>query len=149
MIYEIMASLRLHLDSEVPELSKVQFIYDGVSLTDLTKPFVTIMQLAEPTEMISAGRTSFRETYNFQVGVFSDSFAGELKIRSSVKEALQTEVPFYNDLLTLTGDTFICDVSDYTPIRNTDTADATHDFHGYFDVSVTILRNVGSKEFTQ
>lgn len=149
MLYEIMASLRFHLDVAVPELSKVQFMYDGINLTHLPKPFVTIEQLAGPTEIVSAGRTSLQETHAFQVGVFADNFGGFLKLQSRVKEALQREIAIYDEDLELTSNTFVCDISDFTPIRNADIENLTHDFHGYFDVSVRILRDVGSSEFTQ
>lgn len=149
MLYEIMASLRFYLTSELPQLSKVQFMYDGVSLTGLQKPFATIESLAEPTSFVAMGRASLRESYVFQVGVFASDFTGGIQLQGAVKEALQKAVPFYDGTLKITDKTFVCDISDFTPIRNSDIANDTFDYHGYFDVSVTIYRDVGSKEFTQ
>jgi hypothetical protein len=149
MLYEIMASLRLHLSAELPEVSKVQFMHDGVSLTSLTKPFVTIEHLASPSQLVSAGRNSFQEAYSFQIGVFAEDFSSWLKLQETVRNHLRKEVPYYDESLTLTEDVFVCNVTDFTPIRNEDTANVTSDFRGYFDVSVGILRNAESKEFTQ
>lgn len=149
MLYQVMASLRFHLTEKLPDLSKVQFMHDGVNLSSLKKPFATIEYLAEPTELISAGRMSVQETYHFQVGFFAANFETGLKQQSELKEALQEAVPLYNESLIKTNARFVCDVSDFTPIRNSDTANRTFDFHGYYDVSVSIIRDVGSTNFTQ
>lgn len=149
MLYEIMASLRLYLATTLPELSKVQLMYDGISTSKLKKPFATIEYLSQPTTVLSAGRWSVQEVYTFQVGVFAEEYTELIQLQGIVKEKLQQEVPLYDAELVETSATFVCDVSDFTPIRNDDLANETSNHRGYFEVSITILRNVGSTEFTQ
>lgn len=149
MLFEIMLSLRLFLAEKIPELNDVQFIYDGVKLSELQKPFVTIESLNTPTEYVSAGRKSVREIYSFQVGVFTDDFTPLIMTQEKVKETLQSEVDLCGADLAKTGDTFVCNVSDFTPIRNDDLANVTNNFRGYFDVSVELYRDVGTKIITQ
>jgi hypothetical protein len=143
MLYDIMLSLRLHIQENLPELTAVKLIYDGVSLPE-EKPFVTIESLSVPTSRLSAGRISYQETYTLQVGVFANNIGHLYKLQESVKTLLLNSVPMHNS-----DKTFVCDVSDFTRIRNDDIANETDNHRGYFDVTVTILRDVGSKDFTQ
>lgn len=149
MLYEIMLSLRLHLSEQIPELTDVQFMYDGVELSGKQKPFVTIEDLPSPTLPLSAGRVSFQDTYVFQVGVFADSYTERVKLQAEVKEVLQRKIPLYDESNEQTGLMFQCDVSSFTPISNDDTAHDTFNFRGYYDVSVTMHRKLGTKVFTQ
>src|SRR5690606_42164624 len=65
-------SLRLYLSEQIPEATKVQMIYDGVSLKGLDKPFITLEDYAAPMSLMAAGRKSYSETYNIQLGVFAE-----------------------------------------------------------------------------
>ncbi|MGR6115801.1 hypothetical protein ACTHHL_04315 [Aeribacillus composti] len=149
MLFEIMISLRMYLDSKITESTKTQMIYDGVKLTGLTKPFLTLQHLMANDLILAAGRTSYQSTYNFQIGVFARDFQELIKLQEKVATELRKPIPLYDETYTDTGKTFVCDVSDFSPIGNDDVASETFNFRGYFDVSVTILRDNGSKEFTQ
>lgn len=149
MLYEIMLSLRLYLSEEFPELSDVQFMYEGVKISGKEKPFLTMEDLATPSQLLSAGQKSYDETYVLQIGLYARNYGERLKLQSRITESLRKAIPMYNDSFELTGESFVCDVNDFTTIGNDDLANVTNNFHGYFDVSVELLRDVGSKEFTQ
>lgn len=150
MLFEIMLSLRLYLSEQIPEATKVQMIYDGVSLKGLDKPFITLEDYATPMSLMAAGRKSYSETYNIQLGVFAEDYEGRLLLQEKVKTALLgNPIPLYDETFTLTDQSFYCEMSDFTPIGSDDMADDTNKFRAYADVSVEILRDIGSKEFTQ
>lgn len=145
MLYEVMLSLRLHLADRLPQLSKVQLLYDGVTLAGLGKPFVTIQTMPSPFEFVSAGRTSLRENLNFQLGVYASTYTEHMRLQAEVREVLLEAIPLYREDGTKTESTFVADVSEYTPMTNDDLANTTNNHRGYFDVSVELYRNVGKQ----
>lgn len=150
--YELLYSLRAVLSTEVPQLTDVQMIYDGApAMSDMEKPFATVQYLAENKTKLAAGRRSYEYAYRFQIGVYADSFANRLQLETLIDEALSAPngVPLFNSQLLPTGDYVLCDVDSFTPIANEDLSNKTNNHHGYFDVSVFLLREFGSDEFTQ
>ena len=151
MLYEISLSLRKYLEAEVMEITKVQLLYDNISLSEIPKPFLTIDFLNDVVTVVASGRNSVSESYNFQIGVFANSYSELLRLKAKVQDVLASSdgVPLYDEADMLTGDRFVCDVVGFTRMPNDDIANETNNHRGYFDVAVRVLRNVGSKIFTQ
>lgn len=146
MNYDVTYSLRVALDVNVPEFTDVQMVYDGVSLTGITKPFATIEYLQGGGELITAGRTSYLDTFNFQIGVFARNISERHRLESKVRDVIRKPdghpLYVYNEStgkFVDSGDKFVIDDNGFTSIGNDDSSAQTYDFHGYFDVSVEIL----------
>jgi hypothetical protein len=154
LLHALTYSIISHLDSQVPELTEVVWMYDGVSLTDRVKPFATIEQMPSSSAVIAAGRQDFEETYRFQIGLFANNISERSKLAEKVKSALKqsnislldTSQPFPPP----TVGSFVCDVLAVTPIPVEDTADNTNKHRVYFDVEVMVYRGVADDlNFTQ
>lgn len=144
-------SLRKYLDEYFPEISRAVIIEDGVTLTGVAKPFVSIQYLVTNAEIVSAGRTSYEETYRYQIGLFAAS--GHQ--RGILSEKLRTlllapkGIPIYALTGVKTGETFVMDAGEFTAMTSQEEANETYQHHGYFTAAIEILRNVGESSFTQ
>jgi hypothetical protein len=143
MNYDVTYSLRVALENEVPELNDVVLMRDGVTLTGRPKPFATVQYLQGGGDLVSAGRTSYVDTYRFQIGVFANDVSElhrlETKIRNDViREPYGHDLYVFNEVtgvFDLTTDTFTLSDDGFTPISNDDSSDETYANHGYFDVA--------------
>jgi len=151
MNYSIALSMRLFLAEYIPEMSDVKLLYDGVSLTGVSKPFLSVEYLVSNDSLLSAGRISYEEIYRYQVGLFATDIAERFRLEEKVKTVLRRPdgISIYSESGIATDTRFLCDVSAFTPISNPAGESETNDHHGYFDVAVDILRNTGETEFTQ
>lgn len=152
MLHAITFSIIKHLDTQVTELTEVVWMYDGISLTGKVKPFSTVEQMAEESELLAAGRTDFDETYRFQIGLHANSVSQRSTLSEKVKTALrQPNITFYDTSgpAPVSAGFFVCDVNAVTPIPVEDSADNTNKHRVYFDVEVTIYRSNGDEVFTQ
>ncbi len=145
MNFDITYSLRMALETNLPEVNKVQMIYEGVSLTGTPKPFVTIEYLQGGGDLVAAGRRSYVDTYNFQVGLFARNITERHLLEEKVREVLRKPDghPIYlfdeeTKNFIDSGEKVPFDVGPFTPIGNEDSSSNTYDFHGYFDVGITI-----------
>jgi hypothetical protein len=149
MLYGIMLSLRRHLSEEVPEINKAVILYDGINLTGIDQPFVSLEETPSLSDKLSATRGSYRETYNLQLGIFANDYEERLKLQSKVKDAiLDVDITYYDENFEDTGQTFTCEVTTFTPISSDDLADETNKFRGYYDISIELLRE-GANVFNQ
>lgn len=141
MDYEIFYSLRKYLETELPELTKVQLIYDDVELSKLTKPFATVQSLQVNSSSIAAGRQSYEDIYRYQSGIYARGIEERMKLESRVRNALRNAegIPLYDGDLVLTEKTFVCDVSGFTPMFQPNAESDTDSNYGFFDISVDIL----------
>jgi len=145
MNYDVTYSLRVALETNIPELTDVQMIYSGVDLTTITRPFATIEYLQGDVEELAAGRESYLDTFNYQVGVFARDISEIYRLEAKVRDVLREKYghPLYRfDELSGTfvdsGKKVVFDDNGFTPIGNDDNSANTYDFHGYFDVGVEI-----------
>src|SRR5690606_40841558 len=112
-----MLSLRLYLSEQIPEATKVQMIYDGVSLKGLDKPFITLEDYATPMSLMAAGRKSYSETYNIQLGVFAEDYEGRLLLQEKVKTVLLgNPIPLYEETFIRKDQCIYCDIPGFTTI---------------------------------
>lgn len=139
MIY----SLRMALEYGVPEVNEVQIMYEGVNLTEIPKPFITVQYLQSLTEEQAAGRDSYFDSFSYQVGVFardvSELHQLESKVRTVLRERKGHPLYSYDD------ETGTFEESDklipfydngFTPISSDDNSNQTYGNHGYFDVGI-------------
>jgi hypothetical protein len=153
MLHALTYSIIDHLKTQVPELSEVVWMYDGVSLTNRVKPFSTIEQMQSNSLLLNAGRTDYEETFRFQVGLFGRSISERSTLSETIKSVLrQPNIPFLNTSVnpaTVAG-VFVCDVLAVTPMPVDDVADETNKHRVYFDVEVNVYRvNADGINFTQ
>lgn len=151
MEYGLTLSIRQFLDVYVPEANEVVLIRDGITLTGKAKPFLTVEYLGDDNESLSAGRTSYEETYRFQVGIRARDIAELLKMQGKVKTLLRRPdgIILYDDTAVATDKRFVVSVDGFTPIKNDDTSSDSENHRGYFDISVTLYRDTGDSAFTQ
>lgn len=151
MLKEIIASIRLNISNDIPELNDVQLIYDGADLSEIEKPFATVEYLFDTREQLAAGMRYKEVIYSFQIGVFARDEIDILDLPEKIDEVLSNPegLTLYTETGVATDTTFICDVSAFTPMHNDDTASDTNNHRGYFDVSVELLTTYGSADFTQ
>jgi hypothetical protein len=145
MNYDVTYSLRVALETNVPEFTDVQMIYEGVTLTEIAKPFATVEYLQGGGELQSAGRTSYLDSFNFQVGLFARNISErhrlETKVREVIREPYGHPLYAFNETTGLfedSGKKFVIDDNGFTPIGNEDSSAQTFDYHGFFDVAVEI-----------
>lgn len=149
MNYEFIFSIRKHLETEVGALTKVRIIKPGTVLTGTEKPFATIQDVQMSQTREAAGRQSYSDIYRYQLGVYADELDDRLFLQRDVRKALEKPITFYDESLAPTGQSFYCDIDGYTPMSNGDSENETDNHLSYFDISVSINREVGSQEFTQ
>lgn len=145
MNYDVTYSLRMALDKNVPEFTDVKMIYDGVELTGIAKPFATIEYLQGGGELQAAGRRSYLDTYNFQVGIYARNISDRHRIETKVRDVIRKPEghPLYlfdeaKGIFVDSGELVAFVDNGFTPIGNDDSSAHTYDFHGYFDVGVEI-----------
>jgi hypothetical protein len=153
MQHAITYSIVKHIDNQMPEANDVLWIYDGVTLTNRVKPFVTVEQMPTSTQVIAAERRDFVETYRFQVGLFTRSGSERSKLSEVLKSILrQSNIPFYDTRGTspIEAGFFVCDVLAVTPIPVESASDETNKHRVYLDVEVEVYRsNANNLTFTQ
>lgn len=150
MNYSLTLSLRTYLEDVLPQVQAVRIIYDTVSLTGTPKPFLTIESLPDtPPEILSAGRRSYSETYNFQIGLYARNIEERYKLEEKVRTILREPIPIYTETGLKADTSFVGDVGAFTPMTLSEGENETNKYRGYFDFSVRILRNTGETEFTQ
>ena len=142
MLHELTYSIITHLKAEVSELNDVVWMYDGVSLTGRAKPFASVEQMPSGHEMLAAGRTTYDDTYRFQIGLMATSISERSRLSDKMKNALRqpnltlyqtsqfpaTEIGFFN-----------CDVLAVTPMPVESATDETNKHRVYLDVEVSVL----------
>lgn len=145
-------SLRKYFDEYFEEISRAIIIEDGVVLTGVPKPFVTIEYAGSNDEIIAAGRSSFEETFRYQIGLFTNSIGERARLQEVLREHIRRPdgIPIY-DITTgiQTQDRFVVDVGEFTPFAGPDSSSETYKNYGYFIVGIEIMRNYGETSFTQ
>lgn len=143
MNYDLAYTLRMALKYGMPEVTDVQMMYDGVDLTKNRKPFITIEYFQGSTEELSAGRRSYYDTYDFQVGVFARNISERHRLESKVREILRE--PKGHPLFVYDDETGAFEESEvlvpfkdngFTPMTNDDSSSITDSHRGYFDVGI-------------
>lgn len=156
MNFELTYSIRMALETYVPELTKAYIMRDGLKIDELEKPCATVEYYDDAPSLLSAGRTSYSEDYFFQVGIFARTFNERHFLESKVRKILRRPdgVPFY--IYDSSSSEFVrtdlrVHLTDggFTPMANGDASAETANHRGYFDISVELLRNTGELEFTQ
>jgi hypothetical protein len=145
-------SLRKYLDEYFTEISRAVIIEDGVTLTGVEKPFVSIEYLGNNSELLSAGRNSYEEIHRYQIGLFASSGQQRSVLREKLRTHLlaPTGIPIYSfPAGTKTGSRFLMDIDEFTAMTSDAEANETYQHHGYHIGAIEILRNVGESSFTQ
>ena len=140
---DVAFSLRMALELGIPEITKAQIVSESTDWSSLSKPFVTVDYLDQTPELLTAGRTGYRDTFYYQVGLFAESELElrvlEDKVREVIRKSdghfLYTYIPDSKQF-TVNGDKIVFDDGGFTPIDNDDYSEIKYDFHGYFDVEV-------------
>lgn len=141
MNYDVTYSLRMALETEVPELTDVVIMRDDVDLTTREKPFATVEYLQGGGTQAAAGRESYVDEYSFQIGLFAEDvnerFRLEAKIREKVIRA-KYGFPLYRfngTAFGLTDENVLLTDGGFTPISNDDNSNQTNSNRGYFDAT--------------
>jgi hypothetical protein len=153
MLHALTFSIIEHLRNQIPESTAVVWMYDGVTLTDKVKPFLTVEQMTSDNDLIVAGRMDYEEIYRYQVGLRAKSASERSRLSETVRNVLrQTNIPFYDTrgASPVLAGFFVCDVGNAVPIPVDSTEDETNKHRVYFDVEVSVYRrNSDGLEFTQ
>ncbi|TCM89602.1 hypothetical protein EV294_11267 [Paenibacillus sp. BK033] len=153
MIHAITYAIVEHLKASIPDVAqRVIWLYDGVSLTGRTKPFITVDQLINTGNAVAAGRRDYQQTYALQIGVYTRSVAERSKLPEVITKALREPIPLYDTDGTapvLTTQTFNADVTGITPISPEDVNDETNKHRAYLDVEIRYYLDNNGLTFTQ
>lgn len=156
MNHALTFSLISHLRTQVPEVSnRVMWIYDGVTLSDTEKPFLSMESITSPQNaVIAAGRTDYSERYTWQVGVRARSMAERERLIETVISALrQRNIEFIDTRTnppTASTQVFVVDVIRAVPMPSDDASNDTDKHRAYIDVECEIYRvNSDGLNFTQ
>lgn len=140
MLHDITYSIVTHLKEQVIELNDVIWLYDGVRLTGLAKPFGTVEQMQEGSEILASGRTLYEDTYRFQIGLMATSVSERSKLSEKIKKALrQPNITLIDTGQTTGNGLFNCDVVAVTPMPQDSVSDKTNKHRVYFDVEISVL----------
>jgi len=153
MLHALTYSIITHIKTHMSDVTNVIWMYDGVSLTNVSKPFSTVEQMPTNVESLSAGHEDFEEIYRFQIGLHTRSVSERSKLTEKLTTVLrQKNISFFDTSgsAPVSAGFFVCDVTGVTPIPVDDVADTTNQHRVYFDVEVTVYRQNGdSINFTQ
>lgn len=152
MQHAITFSILEHLRNQVPEASEVLWVYDGISLSNRAKPFLTVEQMQTDNELLAAGREDFEETYRFQIGLRARNISERSRLSDLVTAVLrQKNIPLLDtrQLPSPVIGVFVCDVLAVTPMQSEDLANDTDKHRVYFDVAVEVQRRNGEFKITQ
>ncbi len=146
----IQYSIIEHLRESVPELADVVWMYDGLEISKIPKPFAIVEALQEGGENLASGRSVYRDEFLFQIGIFADSQFNVNQYASMVKNHLRKAIVFYdtNQQPPSSGGFFHADVGNIVPMRQEDATTDTLKHRSYIDVSVKLLIN-SDGTFTQ
>lgn len=142
MLHELTYSIITHLKSQVPELRDVVWLYDGISLTGRAKPFAVVEQMQSNHELLAAGRSTYDDTYRFQVGLMATSVSERSKLTDKMTNALrQPNLTLYqtSQFPPTEAGFFNCDVLAVTPMPVETVTDDTNKHRVYLDVEVSVL----------
>ncbi|MGM0836043.1 MAG: hypothetical protein ACQEV7_07790 [Bacillota bacterium] len=152
MQHAITYSIIEHLRNQVPEASEVIWVYDGVSLSNRVKPFLTVEQMQTDNELLAAGRTDYGETYRFQIGLRARNISERSRLSDVMLHVLrQPNIPLLDTRVSPSPviGVFVCDVPAVTPMQSEDLSNETDKHRVYFDVEVEIQRVNGEFNITQ
>ncbi len=72
MIGDLAYSYARAIEDYMPEVTTVHQQRDGLKVSGTPKPFATVRFIFEdPTEVTAMGRETYRETYRFQLGLYT------------------------------------------------------------------------------
>jgi hypothetical protein len=153
MLHALTYSIIEHIKAELPELTEVAWMYDGISLSDKSKPYAIVEQMREFSSNIASGRRDFEETFNFQIGMYTNSGSERTRLSEKLKRTLKSEhIPYFDTSgpAPVGAGFFVCDITFITPMNVEDSSDNTNKHRVYFDVEVSVYRNNGDEiSFTQ
>lgn len=131
-------SLRTHL-ANVMGLTVV-WVYDGVVLPT-TKPFMTVEQSQNNSEIIAKMREAVTTIHRFQVGLFASSASERARLQSLVSQTLQFDKIPLIDTVEPTKPIvgyFYAEITNEVPIPADSTDEKTKHHRMYFDVEVEV-----------
>ncbi|GGF88472.1 hypothetical protein [Paenibacillus abyssi] len=148
MQHSLTYSVIEHIKAQVPNVSnRVYWLYDGVTLTDKVKPFVTVEPTVNSSRSLHFGRLDYEETYVFTIGIRATSASELARLGDIVRTALrQPNITLYDtqsSVPTVLG-VFYCSVGGTIPMPAENVSDETSKHRCYMDVEVTIYRRNGS-----
>ena len=137
MNHEIQASLKRFIEQQTGRA--VVWIYDGVSLSNVAKPFYTIEALQNNTAVLSKQRESMQTLHRFQIGVYAANSTEKARKSGELRDLLNfNAIPLLNTTVSpaTTRGYFYALVTAETSIP-ADSTDAQSNYHRtYLDVTV-------------
>lgn len=145
--YSIIEHLRNRLN--VP----VEWERDGLDISEMPKPFVTVYNLLDNAEPIAAGREDFEENYHYQVTIRANSTDDAELLRTDLRRVLRERIALY-DLSVQPFEVvrfFVVDVAGFTPILADSSSRETDHHRIHADVIVQTFYDTGNEQntFTQ
>lgn len=95
MIHALTYSIVQHIKNEMPELSDVVWMRDGIELTSKERPFVVVKYMDDDSRRSSVGRDDYTETYTYQIGLRGTEF-GLPRETEKLKTVLRKAIDFYD-----------------------------------------------------
>ncbi|MRX54700.1 hypothetical protein GJU41_12020 [Bacillus idriensis] len=152
MLHALTYSVITHLKATVPALKDVVWMYDGITLTGRTKPYVTVEQMQENMDVLAKERAYYEVIYRFQIGLRTNSISERSRLTEAVRMALmQPNIQLLNTNgpAPVSAGYFYCDITAVVPMPVDEMANETDKHRVYFDVEIITQYRNGSDKFEQ
>lgn len=133
----IQFSLRKFIEDETGV--DAYWVEDGVKLPD-EKPFITVEQLFDTTEILTKGRQAVQTLFYYQIGIRAESLIDRQILQGDLQRLFLFEkIPYINAFTQETDGHLRVEANDGTPIPAEDISDKSN-YHRYeFDVTVDVV----------
>lgn len=117
--------------------------YDGVQLADAGgKPFITVKQMVNSTEILSKGREAVQTTFAFEVGLYTESARERAKLQDELHRLfIFDKIPLLNAETGEQRGVLTVDAPFITPIDADELNVKTNYHRVYFDVEIRVTYN--------
>jgi len=117
--------------------------YDGVQLADAGgKPFITVKQMVNSTEILSKGREAVQTTFAFEVGLYTESARERAKLQDELHRLfIFDRIPLLNAETGEQRGVLTVDAPFITPIDADELNVKTNYHRVYFDVEIRVTYN--------
>lgn len=138
--YDLAYSLQRFLAGETGIVSDI--VYDGYTL-DKSKPFITIEQMQNNTEILVKQREAVQVIYRFQIGLHASNPVEKMREQERISELLTfKEMPYYSTEKSVDQPVgyFLCDLKAVVPMPAGEQSRQSEYHRVYFDIEIENIK---------
>lgn len=142
MLHSVQFSVIRHLDTILPELNDVVWMYNGVKLTGRKAPFATVENIYVGIRVLDKLYQYESDLLSFQVGVYSLTNGDNAKLADKVKKALLQPVEYFDTDLNMVTGTFRVNVNGIQWFDPNGSEDETGMHRRHLDITVNRIEKI-------